>query len=761
LLAADRAAYRAPAPRTASESLTKFSAERAKNLLRDLAGGVAFHPIGSAADAQIREAIVKRLSALGYSAELQSGWVCNDAGACGNPVNIIATLGVNSGGAPKLADGDAVLLAAHYDSVPAGPGAADDGAAVATVLEIARILAARPAPRHPVVLLLTDGEEAGLLGASLFVRDHPFAKRVKAAVNLEARGTSGLSLMFESGDANSWLMRLFGSAVARPVTNSLFYTVYKLLPNDTDFTVFKAAGYQGFNFAFIGNVGHYHTPLDNAANVSESSVQHQGDNALAALMALANSPTLRAPAEESVFFDVFARALISWPAQFALPASLAIFALLLAEVIVLLRTGVVGWRAILWGSAGVTAAVLASAALGAASLAGLIALGKVPPIGSASWIAQPLPMHVAGAAMALLCVSAAGSLLAKRAGFWGFWTAATLFSALLSTVCSAAAPGASFALLLTAVAAALGALPATRQRMKSRAPTAGATDAAALLPALVMFAAVFPLVQFLYIALGSPAWPLSALLLGLVGTHLLALFALATRRARRRVAALAALCAVAGVILTCCLPTYSRDWPQRINVEYWFDADTGRSHYLVQCDSMRLPAAMAGAAQFDRQPRPRFAGSGSLAFYAPAATMALAVPELTIISQRPTANAATHFELELHSGRGAPEAMVVFPANAQVTDAQFATAAGPVHAKLAKLASGSTLLDIVGLDASGVQFGIDAAGPLPIAVQVIDQSYGAPQAEALLHARPPSATSSQDGDITVVHRTVPLTAAGR
>jgi len=103
--------------------------------------------------------------------------------------------------------------------------------------------------------------------------------------------------------------------------------------------VFKAAGYQGFNFAFIGNVGHYHTPLDNAANVSESSVQHQGDNALAALMALANSPTLRAPAEESVFFDVFARALISWPAQFALPASLAIFALLLAEVIVLLRTG--------------------------------------------------------------------------------------------------------------------------------------------------------------------------------------------------------------------------------------------------------------------------------------------------------------------------------------------------------------------------------------------------------------------------------------
>lgn len=83
--------------------------------------------------------------------------------------------------------------------MPAGPGASDDGAAVATVLEIARILAARPASRHPVVLLITDGEEAGLLGAFLFVREHPLAKQVRAAVNLDARGTSGPSLMFETG----------------------------------------------------------------------------------------------------------------------------------------------------------------------------------------------------------------------------------------------------------------------------------------------------------------------------------------------------------------------------------------------------------------------------------------------------------------------------------------------------------------------------------------------------------------------------------
>jgi hypothetical protein len=88
------------------------------------------------------------------------------------------------------------------------PGASDDGAAVASVLEIARILAARPPPRHPIVLLLTDGEEAGLLGALLFVqRASTYPEDVKAAVNLEARGTSGPSLMFETGSANGWLMR--------------------------------------------------------------------------------------------------------------------------------------------------------------------------------------------------------------------------------------------------------------------------------------------------------------------------------------------------------------------------------------------------------------------------------------------------------------------------------------------------------------------------------------------------------------------------
>ncbi len=175
---------------------------------------------------------------------------------CGTPVNVIAVLKGSS------TDTDAVLLSTHYDSVAAGPGASDDGVGVATVLEIARILAAMPVPHRPIVLLLNEGEERGLLGALLFVREHALAKQVRAAVNLEARGTSGTSLMFETGTANAWAIGLYGAAVRRPVTNSIYYFGYKQLPNDTDFSVYKAASYQGFNFAYIGDVGRYHSPLD-------------------------------------------------------------------------------------------------------------------------------------------------------------------------------------------------------------------------------------------------------------------------------------------------------------------------------------------------------------------------------------------------------------------------------------------------------------------------------------------------------------------
>jgi hypothetical protein len=384
-------------------------------------------------------------------------------------------------------------------------------------------------------------------------------------------------------------------------------------------------------------------------------------------------------------------------------------------------------------------------------------------LGGASWISQPLGMHVATAAIALLTAAGASTWLGKRAGFWGLWVAASLLIATLAVACAAIVPGASFVLLLAAAAAGLGALPHTFCLVTARSLSGWTADAAAMLPALVIFAGLFALLRFMYMALGSLAWPLSTLLLSLGTAMLLPSLTAAGGPARRRVMSVSSLIILGGLGVTLYMPTYSADWPEHVNVEYWFDADTARSNYVVMADSGRLPPALAGAAHFDPIPHPRFKGSGALAFYAPAPELKLDAPALTLTTPpTPTPAAGTRFALRVRSLRGAPEALVVFPASAGVADMSVATAGGPQRFTLSRLKSGATLLDMVGLPAAGAEFSVDVAGSQLVAVQVFDQSYELAEGRNLQGLRPPNATSSQDGDLTVAHRTVSLDpAAGR
>jgi hypothetical protein len=757
VLAATLLAYRTPAPLGPEVSPTVFSASRAQAILKELVGDDVPHPIGSAANSAVRELIVKRLTALGYAAELQTGLVCNDFGGCGTPTNIVATYG----GDVKAKDG--VLLAAHYDSVAAGPGASDDGAGVANLLEIAHILTLLPARRHPIVLLVTDGEEPGLLGALLFTREHRLAGHIWAAVNMEARGVSGPSLMFETGSANSWLMHLYAAATPRPITNSLCYVVYKMLPNNTDFTVFKAAGYQGFNFAFIGDVAHYHTPLDSWANASAVTIQHQGDNALSAVLALANSTDLASAAQDSVFFDVFARGVMVWPIAFVLPAALVALMLLLAEAVLLSRKGQLTGRQAAYGAIGALTNLLVGGVLSLGVLALLRILGRSPPIGAPPWIAHPLAMHIGFAALALLSAGAVAAWFARRAGFWGFWFGVSVSIALLSVASAVAVPGASYVPLLAAWAAGLAALPCLFLS-QGRTPTPAA-NIAALAPCLILFAALLPLLLLLYPALGTVAWPICTVTLCLVAGFLLPMLANLPKESRRFVTLLGAGVTFAGISITLLLPMYSPSWPQRVNIEYWVDADSGQAHWWTQAASLHLPYAMASTVKFDPLQRARFIGSPSRGFFADAPALKIAAPELKVSATSGASQAATHFELLVRSARGAPTAFVVFPASARVQDVVVTTHSGPLRAKLHTLRSGDTALVLADIPSAGLKFGIDL-GEAPITVQVFDQSYGLPEelaeGKALQRARPQNATSSQDGDVTVVQRTVLLDpAAGR
>jgi Zn-dependent M28 family amino/carboxypeptidase len=177
--------------------------------------------------------------------------------------------------------GKAVLLAGHYDSVSTGPGAGDNAVAVAALLETLRALKAGEPLKNDVIFLFTDGEEAGLLGAKAFVEEHPWAKDVGIALNFDARGTTGPSYMFQTSDQNGWLIHEFAKAAPHPISNSLANEIYRLLPNDTDMTVFNKAGFHGLNFAYIDGSTKYHTMQDSYANVDERSLQHHGSYALA------------------------------------------------------------------------------------------------------------------------------------------------------------------------------------------------------------------------------------------------------------------------------------------------------------------------------------------------------------------------------------------------------------------------------------------------------------------------------------------------
>ena len=250
--------------------------------------------------------------------------------------------------------------------------------------------------------------------------------------------------MFETGAANAWLMRLYGSSTLEPITNSLCYVIYKTLPNNTDFTIFKAASYQGFNLAFIGDVAHYHTPLDNFDNASPSTMQHQGANALSALLALANATDLNPPAADSVFFDVFARGVIVWPIGVRVAGGDRCAAILLAAAILLSPP-----RPLERASGRVSVSSARSPmccsgrrACSVGVLALLRILGRLPPIQGASLDRAP-----AGDAHRIRGVGLAdddrnrapGS--ARRAGFWGFWFGGSTLAAILSLAAAVIMPG--------------------------------------------------------------------------------------------------------------------------------------------------------------------------------------------------------------------------------------------------------------------------------------------------------------------------------
>ena len=306
-----------------------FSAKRALQLLEPLVHRP--HPLGSAEHDRVRDALLTRMSELGLSPWTET-W--DSSGRFGRRevaariTNLYGRLrGSQSSGRP-------VVLVAHYDSVAAGPGAADDGAGLVTVLETLRALEAGPKLRADVLVLFTDGEEVGMLGAAAAVQHDSWLGPKCVLLNFEARGSSGPVQMFETSEGNARLIAEFASSARFPTATSLAYSLYTMLPNETDFSIFRTAGVVGMNFAAIENTAAYHTPADTVEALSTETLQQYGELALSSTRHFANladGSSLQASGD-AVYFNPIAHLLVCYPTRLVRYQALA-FSLLVLLVV--------------------------------------------------------------------------------------------------------------------------------------------------------------------------------------------------------------------------------------------------------------------------------------------------------------------------------------------------------------------------------------------------------------------------------------------
>jgi len=343
---------------------TEFSTARALTTLKEISKAPHYH--ANAEHTRVREFLVAEMKKMGLEVETQKGYVLSpywstvkegDSAVSipagyhmDQPVNIMARI-KGSG------DGKALVLLSHYDSakVPS-PGASDAGSGVVTILECLRAYqASGKTPVNDIIILFTDAEEIGLDGASLFVNEHPWAKDAALVLNFEARGSGGPSnMILETNGGNENLVKAFVEANPEyPVASSLMYSIYKMLPNDTDSTVFREDGdIDSFFFAFIDDHFDYHTANDTVENLDVETLQHQGSYLLPILHYFADADLENLKANEDhvyVNFPLFK--MIHYPFSWILPMLIVAILLFLFLVFYGIKQGEMNGKSIARGFA--------------------------------------------------------------------------------------------------------------------------------------------------------------------------------------------------------------------------------------------------------------------------------------------------------------------------------------------------------------------------------------------------------------------------
>jgi hypothetical protein len=561
-----------PIPPAAQAEAGAFDTGRAMTRLRRILGDERPHPVDSAASDGVRDRLVAELRALGLSPRIADTFTCNGAAttqavSCARIRNVVATIGPT--------DGRHVLLVSHYDSTPTGPGAADDGIGIASMLEVAALLKDRPL-RRPVSLLFNEGEETGLIGARAFLDRDPLADRVDSLVNLESRGTTGPAIMFETSRPNGRAIRHYQRSVTGPSANSLTTDFSRLIPNQTDVAVLKERPWTILNFAIIGNETRYHSPDDTLANLDLQSLRHMGEQALEATADLAGGAPAPA-AGELLYADVLGTGLVTLP----LWLGLALLGMLL------LGFAWLAWRR--RGGVGRGAAALGLAMADAALTAFLLhwLIGRLRP--GEYWRAHPEWISLAidatalaSAAVALLWVTRAVERDRLRLAFW------LVFLVLGAGICLLA-PGAAIYFLLPPLLAGVGLLWPRVERYAT---------GLALLALAVQW---LPLLHLSQVLLDFDAgWVFAPISVLILFPFLIELRCALARLGRGRVTAVLAAGAAVAWLPAALAPAYSTERKQRLSLEYVWDEARGKARLMAYHDRGRLPPAMKAMGKVER-----------------------------------------------------------------------------------------------------------------------------------------------------------------
>ncbi len=716
---------RGPTALPSNAPASAFSAARAIVTLEAILNHVGPHPVGTAAHDVVRDRIAAQFRQLGYETSLQQVFACNAHATCAPVANILARL---SGDARA----ETLLVSAHYDSVPAGPGASDDGIGFAALLEVARAIRNQHF-RNTILFLITDGEEDDLLGAEGFIADPQLSHGVAAAINVDNRGTAGRSYLFETSRRNRWLLPLIARHLPHPLASSFYYAMYELIPNDTDLSVFKRASIAAINFGSIGRVAHYHTPLDNLRHVTPSTVQDHGDHILAMTRALANTDLRQSTDEDAVFFDIMSLAMLWWPQSWTKWIVMATLLTLLFSAAIRIRDAEMTAAAVTAGVASFFLSVIAAAILGA-GLAWVTSV-RMP---AAIWLAQPGPVVTAawlmGIATAIICAIP----FRARAGFDGLFIGHGICWTVMAVALTVVLPGGAYLAAVPAMAFALCSV----LRL-----TLDLSDMLSVIITSAVTAALwFPITPSFYELLGRPALVVIAAGVALVSTSFTPVAAVSTPMRRASVAAMYTT-AVVCVVMQLLIPAFNPDSPRRISVQYVDDQEIPL--WLVDGLSPQLRAA----APFAPPRRNMFEWTAHRVrvFTAPAPRLPIAPPELRVQEQ------GHHLKLQMRSMSGAQRLTLVFyaPDLAAVRVNGVRPPQQPAKFR-SNFAAGWHWVSVRGAPQADVE--ITLRRNVPVEGLLMATSYGAPpDAAPLTRARDASAAVPSDlGDCVIVRRRVRL-----